>query len=811
VPTSSVAHLLHCLRLFVLGCGCLVITLTASTAQTPPPANDATLTYQELQTSHALNKSVFLENVDFQRDRVTLHFVNGFLYFPSPVAGKVRSAVFVGSATVKAEPPPVAYERDNFRRLLRANDLSTDFKTAVFRFTDDTIEKLLTQGHPQAAEPPEQAKHLAADLAPRLLEETGMNISARQLGSILNHENPGIFLAQFDGGKNGRFSYLFDPQARIPVSAFRIDGGEKGLIFAYDKDLFYNDVWMAFHAKEDYDNGQAPYSDNYNLVDTSKYALTLDLLEPKKFLGIKANVNLTSRIDGLRLIPFVVGEDLSIVDDERRKRQLHIVAAHLNDGTAVTLFQEPWEGGFAVVLPKPVGPGQPLSITLELRGEFMEEAYSSQMYFPRSTVSWYPRHGALPRCPFDISILHRKKDHVVAVGELVKDSPMEEPKDSMIAEFRMDEPIALATFAVGPYEVHKDVAEQKDGSPLPLEFYSLPGGRAVIKEDFILAEMNNSVRFFSNTFGRYPYHLFRGVYHPFPFGQGFPTTIMIPAADRASYRTYSFIAHETSHQWWGDIVLWRSYHDQWLSEGFADYSGMLYAQLRDKTSSEKELIRQARETLKNPPHTRSGIGTGRLVDVGPLIMGHRLETRETRGAYSALTYSKGALVLRMLHYLFTDPATGDGQAFFDLMTDFVNRYKNSTASTDQFFAVANERIPNTALAQKFGFKDLQWFYRQWVTETYLPTYELTYHVEPAAAGAVVLKGELLQKGVPDEEKWFMPIPLVIHFPGGKAGSIAVSAFGPRTPVTIKLPQSPEKIELDPDLWILTEKTSTAKQ
>src|SRR6185369_3727928 len=104
VPTSSVAHLLHCLRLFVLGCG-------------------------------------FLENVDFQRDRVTLHFVNGFLYFPSPVAGKVRSAVFVGSATVKAEPPPVAYERDNFRRLLRANDLSTDFKTAVFRFTDDTIEK----------------------------------------------------------------------------------------------------------------------------------------------------------------------------------------------------------------------------------------------------------------------------------------------------------------------------------------------------------------------------------------------------------------------------------------------------------------------------------------------------------------------------------------------------------------------------------------------------------------------------------------------------------------------------------------------
>jgi hypothetical protein len=36
------------------------------------------------------------------------------------------------------------------------------------------------------------------------------------------------------------------------------------------------------------------------------------------------------------------------------------------------------------------------------------------------------------------------------------------------------------------------------------------------------------------------------------------------------------------------------------------------------------------------------------------------------------------------------------------------------------------------------------------------TYELTYHVEPAAAGAVVLKGELLQKGVPDEESGSCP-------------------------------------------------------
>jgi aminopeptidase N len=52
--------------------------------------------------------------------------------------------------------------------------------------------------------------------------------------------------------------------------------------------------------------------------------------------------------------------------------------------------------------------------------------------------------------------------------------------------------------------------------------------------------------------------------------------MMIPAADRDSKYTYVFIAHETAHQWWGDMVSWRSYRDQWLSEGFAEYSGILY-------------------------------------------------------------------------------------------------------------------------------------------------------------------------------------------------------------------------------------------
>jgi len=37
-----------------------------------------------------------------------------------------------------------------------------------------------------------------------------------------------------------------------------------------------------------------------------------------------------------------------------------------------------------------------------------------------------------------------------------------------------------------------------------------------------------------------------------------------------------------AHQWWGHAVGWASYHDQWLSEGFADFSAGLFLQQMQK-------------------------------------------------------------------------------------------------------------------------------------------------------------------------------------------------------------------------------------
>ncbi len=771
--------------------------------------------YQQLRNFELSGGSAPASNVVLKRDRGEMTFTSGTFYLEAPVAGKVRGAVFIGEGKFRADVPPSQFEKEFVQRLLKADWVESDFKTAVLRFSDDTFD-LIGQGA-AAGTAPANAQKLAQEFDPRFLKETGANISARLVISILNAETPGFFLAQFDGGKRGRFTLLLDQQGRIPTSTFGINGGEKGLIFAYGGGFGGNDVWMAFYSQQDYARGQVDYSDAFDLVETTQYNMQVDLRDPGKRMGVRATMELTARADGLRAIPFALGEDLPEFDSMRLKKNMRLKSAVMADGAPLSAVQEDWEGGLTVFLPAVRKAGEKFTVIIEAEGDFLGESgdspriaggrivFVSGCYYPWINGEWYPRHGYLNRSLFDITYQHKKRMRVAGTGVRVEEGLLGDDKDTAITRWKMESPVALVTFALGPFERHEEVLTDR-GLNLPVEFHSLSGGTIAIKEDFIVAEMMNALNFFSAMFGKYPYPRLSGVFHPYGFGQGFATLLLIPNSDRASKYTYSFIAHETAHQWWGNIVAWRSYRDQWLSEGFAEYSGVLYTSLRDKSKAGRQLIDEMRVSLKDPPYTETGVGQGRLTDVGPIILGHRLSTRETLGAYQALIYNKGGLVLRMLHFLFTDPATGKGDAFFDMMTDFVKRHDGGWASTEEFIRVANEHFVKTPIARRYNLKDLNWFFRQWVYQAHLPSYRMEYQAQPQPDGSVVIAGVLHQDNVP--ENWFMPLPLIFQFDNNQQAGGTVHAFGPKTPFSIKLPMKPKKVELDPALWVLSEKTTT---
>jgi hypothetical protein len=783
-----------------------VVFIAPSAAAQQNTATGAKAFYDQLKSFSLGGGSATVSGLVFNRDRAQMTFTGTF-YFATPVDGHVTGAVFIGDGTFSTPLPPSDFEKENVKRLLHADSVDSDFSTAVLRFSDDTFEQL---GQKPAAAPANQAaQKLANEMEARVLKETGANLSARIALSILNQEKPGFFYATFEGGKRGRFGLVLDYQNRLPVNNFDINGGEKGLIYKYQSDIYNPEIWLAFYSQNDYQRGNVAYSDVNDQVDVVHYDMDVDLRENRKYVRLLAKVQSQAKFPNLRAVSFRIGEDLGEFESRRLKKQMRLQKARL-DGEEMPFAQEDWEGGFTAFLATPTTVGQKLEFEFLLQGDFMfDPDWPCDCHYPRSNTSWFPRHGELDRATFDLTFRHAKRLRIASVGKRLSEEPDPELKEVVITKYQMPRPVALVTFALAPWERHAAMVKWEQGGfgdPTPLEFNSLPGSVAQIKEDFIMAEMDNSLRYFTSLFGKYPYPTFSGAFHPFNFGQGFPTLLMIPNADRANRHIYSFIAHETAHQWWGNIVSWRSYRDVWLSEGFAEYSGMLYTGLRSGPQSRDDLITQARESLTKPPVTLDGLGKGKLYEVGPIILGHRLNTSKTLGATQTLIYNKGALVLRMLHFLFTDPDTGNGDAFFAMMTDFVNRHRDGVASTDDFRRVANEHFAKTPIARAYGLSDLNWFFRQWVYQPDLPSYQMEYHFQDQPDGKVLMTGNLIQENAPAH--WFMVLPVALTFGGKQVSYTTVNADGPTAPFAIKLPTRPSKVELDPQHWILSEKTAT---
>ncbi len=765
--------------------------------------------YQALRSFQLAGGSAVVQNLVLKRDRAEMTF-DGTFYFAAPVAGKVRGAVFLGRGSFRADPPPVEFERANLRRLLDADRVESDFKTAVLRFTDDTFEEV---GRLEKTGPvPPEAQKLAGELDDLLLRQTGANLSARVATSILNGERPGLFAARFDKGSRAPFTLLLDPQGRIPSDAFGLNAGEKLLVFQHESGVGRNDVWLAARSVAEYAGG--PMEDGRDLVAVRQYTMGIDLKRPKKHLGVEARLDCDVLAAGIRAAPFVLNETLEEFDSERLKKAMRMNSVRLADGTALEAVQEDWESGITVFLPATVDVGAKLSLVFDLEGDFMEEPeapsrrvglesnlsfQNSEISYPRSSFSWYPRHGYMSRSRFQMTFRYPKGFSVVATGTRVRE-------EGETTEWRIDVPVTAATFGIGRFARHSGRAER---AGVPIELYSPQS--VGDKQGFMLTELSNCIQFFSTLFGKYPYPSLQVMQHTRGYGQGLPTMLLLPpqSGGISIVLNVPFIAHEMSHQWWGDLVTWRTYRDQWLSEGFADYSGILYLGMRMNADAEQDRLRRFRRDLRSPPWTEQGPGSGRLVDIGPLILGLRLNTRKTLGAYNELIYEKGALVLRMLHYLMSDPSTGDDKPFYAMMADFVRRHENGAATTESFAAVASEHFARSPLARQFGLRDLDWFFRQWVYGTALPSYRLEYALQGQPDGTTLLQGTLYQDGAPAD--WFMPVPAAIRFAKGKWALASFGARGPQSPVRLKLPMRPEAVELDPHQWVLSESTTARPQ
>jgi len=488
----------------------------------------------------------------------------------------------------------------------------------------------------------------------------------------------------------------------------------------------------------------------------------------------------------------------------------------------------------AVVLPQPTEAGKPLKLEFTYAGKRVVRNMGGGNYFCQS-FGWYPTKGInfAARQKFELKFKYPKRFILVATG-----NPSGETieGDWKYATFTSDTPMIVAGFAYGDYKTFSVKAnnvsvnvfanKQPDDSLRSVEIFAsgaLPVEGGTSAPGLALGslspanlvepmgnEVANSIRVFENYFGPFPYKQIAVTNIPFSYGQGWPGLLYLSVIsfmdstqrqqlgirDHALLTDF-FRGHEASHQWWGHLIAWKSYRDQWLSEGFAEFSGYLYLQYRRNSMTEYlSRVRRAKEMIT------SGDEKSRRYDhLGPLWLGRRLSSGDSPRAYDVLVYYKGGLVLHMLRSLLSNPRASDpDERFKAMMRDFCKQYAYAAASTEDFQKVVEKYMVGPMDLD--GNRKLDWFFNQYVYGVGLPQYTFTYQLQDTPDGKTRFIGTVTQSNVPEGWKDVIPLYMVKD---GRTQRLALLSIRNRTEsFDLVLPVKPEKLLLNANEDILAD-------
>jgi len=741
------------------------------------------------------------------KDEIRLFFTDGYLIFAKPVAGVRMSAVF--TAEVEAGDaellvlPPNRGERRSLASYIGAPNLDEHLAAAVLIFSDDSYAKLTEQIRQNDAnrKSPEMGAMMAEHWTPVVRNIAG-SFQARLVWDVLLGEPQGHgFLAvSMSGKKLGNFDLYYDRSAREQIVIGKLNTRDNLLFF---------DTWTSFVAKSYRNRPIEPdlKLDDFRIEATLQSDLSLNVVTKVKAKPSRAT---------LPVLAFDITHPMrvsAVLVDGRPAEVLQ------RESMRSELLRNVGNEMFLVVPPTPLEPGKDYEVEFRHEGNVIFDA-GNHVYYVGARANWFPNIG-LQFAKYDLTFRYPKDLDLVTAGELVDEH---EEGDWRITRRKTSAPIRFAGFNLGQYErvrlkrngytlevcANRAIepglaakAQAMEVPPVPRhhepEIMILPelppDPEARLQE--IATEIASALEFYAARFG--PPALPTLTVAPVPgrFGQGFPgliylSTMSYLAPQEKAIRSldahgrlfFSDIlqAHETAHQWWGNVVTSAGYHDEWLMEALADYSALLY--LENKNGSQP--VAMALDSYKaNLLQTVNG---QTVESTGPIVLGLRLENSQTPTAYYNITYGKGSWIMHMLRRRMGD------DRFLAMLADLRKEYERKPLSTEDFRVLAARFLP-----EKSADPQLEDFFDQWVYGTGIPSLKLSYTVK-GKAGALRLNGTVTQSDVAGDFSVLAPVEIQLGH-GKTLTQWVRTADGPVT-FSVPLAQAPVKVLLDPNSSVL---------
>ncbi|MBI5868904.1 MAG: hypothetical protein HZB43_11580 [candidate division Zixibacteria bacterium] len=658
-------------------------------------------------------------------------FQSGMLCFFVPVAGSPTGCLFRGKGRLNYRPPS-AIERTQLKRFCEDTILDATFDEAFFRFFDTAIASGLANAVASTtpARPPHDGVIKKYDK--ELNRDAEFDLAARgwQMACDQGWKPPFLYArATLDDQRPLHF-FLDDTQTEAIQLLQRPGGvtssGVVDLVCSYDRNRSNDEV-----------RARLPHLDGG--LDVRQYESKIKI-DGSGTMHLNVGLTCLARNDRQGVLPFTVAPKLKFDS--------------VMIGNQKTQFIYDDEAGWILVrASQPLGVDDTLSVRFWYNGKELLDKFPWGDFYIHYTTRWLPVSAERHRATYTTTFEFPKYYNVVSVGERVADSLS---GDQHWSTWRTLGPVAFISFNFGSFERLTDTIP---GGPL-IEIYRgtnhLDG---LFTKDFkkkVAEEIKATLNLFGGLFGPYPWSHLAVTEIPGEHGQGFPQLLHLAwfsFDQEVKGVTDEFRAHEVAHQWFGHIVGWKSYHDQWLSEGFAEYAGALYLQARHKKSDEfLNFMKQLREQI-----LEKGVfgGWHEGPQVAPIWLGYRCSSFESPASYQNLIYAKGAYILHMLRNHLYDYRTGSDARFTAMMRDYLTSLKGLDATTEDFRFITERHLQ----------MPMGWYFDQWVYGTQIPRFEYRWDRQQQTDGRWVVKGTIDQFDTDPPFRVFMPVTL--EFEGGR--------------------------------------------
>lgn len=638
--------------------------------------------------------------------------------FVARSADGVTGMVLLGRGRTDFSPKPEA-ERGQLRIFCGAESLRADFDDLFIRLNPgDYDQRIAGTFTPRTVEPSElrRASQLFETYVSKSFQIDLGDMSAARWSLI---PTPGDFIAEINMRKYGALTYarsasdpedvsLFDRRRRINISIYASEEklAERGRFYSEDTNAEYDvthyDVDVAFSPDRSEVAGEATLWLTLRSRAVSTLSLHLaDSLVVQSVTSPEFGRLFFLRVTGQNVL--LVGFTGEVAPGTRFRVSVKY-AGHLKpqsiESEALHVQQQ-----------QPQEPSAVIEIPPEPNYLYSNRAY----WYPQGLVTGYATARMSISVPADLDVVASAVPQ--GAPQLLPAAPGLRPGKRFVFEATTPLPYLaclISRFVPGPGATLKlDDAAQPVSVSIVANPQEIDGARAS------LDKTKDILTFYAGLMHDMPYDHFAvvmteanlpGGHSPAYFAmvnQPLPSSPLSWRDDPVAFPNYPsfFLAHEVAHQWWGQAVGWKNYHEQWLSEGVAQYFAALYAGHEHGPAALADVLRRMqRWAIDTSPQ-------------GPVYLGYRLgHIKGDTRIFRALVYDKGAMVLHMLRRLVGD------DAFFAGLRDFYQTWRFRKAGTDDL-RVAMEKASGRTLSR---------FFDTWIYGNAIPRVRFLWAIDPNA-------------------------------------------------------------------------------